>query len=285
MQVYQRYNDPLKRARLRQYLNEGWQRWNMPVLAGIGQQLLHVSLFLFLWGLFVVVLNINTRVSVCTGIPVILCSLLYIFAGCAPIMDPQSPYQAPSSGALWFYVQRIARRRYYNSRDDGAHLPVSSNMAMGQMQLAMEETEERKSRDGRAIQWLVGRMPEDAEMDSLVQAIPNSLNMGWGLKVWEQIMCHSGIPIAVPPPSPLPNNTSALSLTPNSPDAYPHSAITHFQEEDIGHELRIRVAHLLETCKTRSIFQNVEAWRRRTRACVETMVSLVCCANSDAELE
>jgi len=128
-------------------------------------------------------------------------------------------------------------------------------MAMGQMQLAMEETEERKSRDGRAIQWLVGRMTEDAEMDSLVQAIPNSLNMGWGLKVWEQIMCHSGIPIAVPPPSPLPNNTSALSLTPNSPDAYPHSAITHFQEEDIGHELRIRVAHLLETCKTAVFFK------------------------------
>jgi hypothetical protein len=155
-------------------------------------------------------------------------------------------------------------------------------MAEAQMQLAMNGTEERKGRDGRAIRWLLGKMTEDAEVDSLVKAIPNSLNMGWGLKVWKQVM---RIPSAVPPPSPLPNTTSAFSLTPNSLNAYPHSAITRLQEGNIGHKLRIRVAHLLETCKTRSIFQNDEAWRRRTRACLEAVVSLVCCAESDAELE
>jgi Family of unknown function (DUF6535) len=283
MQVYQKYKDPLKIARIRQFLNEGWQRWNMPVLAGIGQQLLHISLFFFLWGLFVDVLNIDTLVSSCTGVLVTLCSLIYILVGCAPIIDPQSPYQAPFSGALWFYLHGFGGRQHHFSRDCyRSRRPVSSNMAVGQMELAMEETEGRKRRDERAIQWLVKGTTEDAEMDSLVQAIPNSLNMSWGLKIWKQVM-H--IHITKPPPS-LPNNALPLPFKPNFPDAYPYSAITRPQEGDhIGCKLRIRVAHLLETCKTRSIFQDYDAWIRRTRACVETVVSLVCSADSYVELE
>jgi hypothetical protein len=61
MHVFQRYSDPLKSARLRQYLHEGCEGWYMPVVAEAVPGLLHVSLFLFFVGLCDLVLNINTR--------------------------------------------------------------------------------------------------------------------------------------------------------------------------------------------------------------------------------
>jgi hypothetical protein len=55
------------------------------------------------------------------------------------------------------------------------------------MQLAMEETEERKGRDERGIRWLVGNLTEDAEMDSFLATIPGSFNGEWGEEVWRKV--------------------------------------------------------------------------------------------------
>ena len=51
MHVFQRYSDPQKSARMRQYLNDGSERWYMPIAAEAVPGLLHVSLFLFFAGL------------------------------------------------------------------------------------------------------------------------------------------------------------------------------------------------------------------------------------------
>ncbi|KAH9170795.1 hypothetical protein EDB89DRAFT_2230425 [Lactarius sanguifluus] len=51
MHVFQRYSNLLESARLRQYLYEGAEGWNMPVVAGSVPGLVHVSLFLFSLGL------------------------------------------------------------------------------------------------------------------------------------------------------------------------------------------------------------------------------------------
>ncbi|KAH9988460.1 hypothetical protein BJV74DRAFT_951475 [Russula compacta] len=48
-------------------------------------------------------------------------------------------------------------------------------------------------------------------------------------------------------------------------------------------ELSGRVAHLLETCKNRALFASEELWWKRTRACIETTVSLACCANAQID--
>src|SRR6266702_4611758 len=47
MHVFQRYSNPLKSTRLRQYLYEGVEGWYMPVVAESVPGLVHVSLFLF----------------------------------------------------------------------------------------------------------------------------------------------------------------------------------------------------------------------------------------------
>src|SRR5712671_7161629 len=165
MQVFQRYSDPLKSARLRQYLQEGSEGWYMPVIAETVPALLHVSLFLFFIGLCDTVLNINTAVEISTTVPIEITVLVYIFTLVAPVIYPQSPYQNSFSGLIWYLIQKLHGRRYKDRDSNGALKSLSSNMAQGQMQLAMEETEARKCRDEQAVQWLVGNMTEDGEME------------------------------------------------------------------------------------------------------------------------
>ncbi|KAI9457063.1 hypothetical protein F5148DRAFT_1287770 [Russula earlei] len=185
MHVFQRYSDPLKSARLRQYLHEGSEKWYMPVVAEALPGLLHVSLFLFFVGLGDFVLNINITVGQSTIVPIGLCGSLYVFAIFAPVMYPQSPYQNSFSGLVWYLVQRLHGRKYKDR--DGSSKSVSANMSQGQMQLAMEETNERMKRDQEAIRWLVDNLTEETEMESLVAAIPGSFNAKWGRDVWKRI--------------------------------------------------------------------------------------------------
>jgi len=185
MHVFQRYSDPLKSARLRQYLYEGAEGWYMPVLAESVPGLLHVSLFLFFLGLGDLVSGLNIKVAITTITPIVICTVLYIFTTFAPALYPQSPYQNSFSGLIWYITQTFWGRRYQDR--DGEMKSVSGNLAQGQMQLAMEETKERIERDARSIRWLVHGLTEEAEMESLVMTIPGSLNVEWGMEVWKRL--------------------------------------------------------------------------------------------------
>jgi len=187
MHVFQRYSDPLKSARLRQYLHEGCEKWYMPVVAEAVPGLLHVSLFLFLVGLGDFILNINTTVGLCTVVPIGFIGLLYIFTVFASVIYPQSPYQNSFSALIWHLIQRLRGRTYKNQGPESASKPVSPNMSERQMQLAMAESGERKKRDGRAIRWLADSLTEETEMELFVVAIPGSFNTEWGLEVWKGI--------------------------------------------------------------------------------------------------
>jgi hypothetical protein len=48
----------------------------------------------------------------------------------------------------------------------------------------MEDTEERKKRDVRAIRWLVDKAAVNAEMEPFILAIPGTINTEWGREVW-----------------------------------------------------------------------------------------------------
>ncbi|KAI0251660.1 hypothetical protein BJV78DRAFT_1125927, partial [Lactifluus subvellereus] len=98
MHVFQRYSDPLKSARLRQYLHDGSEGWYMPMVAEAVPGLVHVSLFLFLIGLGDSLLNINTTVGLSTTIPIGISGLFYVFMMFAPIIYPKSPYRNSFSG-------------------------------------------------------------------------------------------------------------------------------------------------------------------------------------------
>ena len=322
MHVFQRYGDPLKSARIRQYLHEGSDGWYMPVIAEAVPGVLHVSVFLFFVGLVDFVLKINTTVGLTTAAPIGICGLLYIFTTFAPVIYPQSPYQNSFSGLIWYLFQTLRVRKYKDR--DGESKSVNTNMVQGQMQLAMEETVDRIRRDADAIRWLVENMTEDSEMELLAMTIPGSFNTEWGTIVWKKVSeiiedgnknivddeYAAGQLADTNSPTPLPiirrsshtniigsvfgpitrpvrtciaggssTNTTLPWQTPDAPTANP-SIVASVQGDTLVRELSIRISHLLESCKNRSLFASDELWRRRTRACVETAASLVFCADA-----
>jgi Family of unknown function (DUF6535) len=316
MHVFQRYGDALKSSRLRHYLFEGCERWNMPRVAEAVPGLLHISLFLFFAGLSDSLLNINTKVALSTIVPISVSGLLYVFAIFAPIIYPQSPYQNIFSDIIWYLVQTSRGRRFRDHESDGEMKPVSANMARGQMQLAMEETAARKGRDVGATRWLIDNLTEDAEMEKFLSAIPCSFNTDWGVEVWKRLDEHhdsedQGRDEAVarprrdtmthqpssswsirgfirpilrlvrkPTPRHPPTHATTRSPVPHPPNVGPHSTTAHIQGENVVHELSTRVARSLDICKNRGLFANDDLWRKRTRPCIEATASLICCTNA-----
>jgi hypothetical protein len=304
MHIFQRYSDPLRSARIRQYLYEGSERWYMPIAAEAVPAFLHVSLLLFFVGLGDSTLNINTTIGLNTIVPISLCGMLYIFTTLAPVIFPQSPYQTSFSGAIWYTIQK-SRGRIFKDRD-GESKSVGTNMAQGQMQLSMEETNERKGRDGRAIRWLLDNLTEDAEIESLAMSIPGSFNGEWSLEVWAELsrLKEDDTPVVAQRSSRLRTIPNVLGLIPHpfrtcTTRRSPRNALIHRRGLDLANihrpivttsaherntirELCGRIGLLFDTCKNRAVFASDELWRRRARACVEATASLVCYA--DVEL-
>jgi hypothetical protein len=187
MHVFQRYSNPLKGARLRQYLYEGVEGWYMPRVARSVPGLVHISLVLFFAGLVDSLLATYTTVGVTTTIPIAICGSLYIFSTFAPAINPQCPFRNPFSGLIWYLKQKVHPRSYLDRGSGGTIKAVGSNLSEGQIQLAMEENGERKDRDVRAVQWLIHNRTEDDEMESFVMAIPGAFTSQWGIDVWKKV--------------------------------------------------------------------------------------------------
>ena len=316
MHVFQRYSNPLKSARLREYLYEGVEGWYMPLLAESVPGLVHVSLILFFIGLGDTLLSLNTTVGITTIIPIALCGLLYVLSTFAPIINPQSPFQNPFSGLIWYLKQKVHPRRYLDRASVRPLKAVSSDLSQAQMQLAMEENDGRKDRDVRAIRWLIDNRTEDDEMESFVIAIPGSFTSKWGNDVWRTVSED----MEVTPNAPTDRSQSATNLTmlalphhhssPPLRARHPHcffhplgrifgiriangtphdmtatSLTTRLPSDsqtldDVAiYDLCKRVRHLIVTCNNHSIFTTKELWLKRVRGCVETVASLVVCAN------
>ncbi|KAH8983280.1 hypothetical protein EDB92DRAFT_1951685 [Lactarius akahatsu] len=306
MHVFQRYSNPLKSARLRQYLYEGAEGWYMPAVAESVPGLVHVSLFLFFVGLCNSLFALNVTIGITTVVLITVCALLYVFSTFTAIVNPQSPFQTPFSRAVWYLMQWVHPRSF--SDRDGAPKIVSSHMSEGRAQLAMEENEQRQDRDVRAIRWLIDTSTEDDEMESFVMAMPGTFTSKRGVEVWSEVSKvkpyedtnpRSNGPHLTARPrhsSPLPprayqprnflhpfardpgaNGTHYMTMVQSIPHAPngPHTAM---------YDLCKRVRHLVDTCNNRSQFATDELWRRRSRGCVETVASLVFYADIELEL-
>ena len=265
----------------------------MPMVAEAVPGFLHTSLFLFFVGLGDSLLNINTKVALSTIVPIGISGLLYILITFVPIIYPKSPYRNSFSRIFCYLFQKSRGRKLKDRRPDGEMKSVGTDMAQGQMQLAMEETEARKDRDVQAIRWLIDNLTEDAEMERFLSAIPGSFNTDWGAEVWKRVgeyhesddqsrsilrpIIHL-VRKLVPYHSPTPTTCPPV---PNQNNVHPHSTTAHIQGEDVVHELSTRVARSVEICKNRKRFSNNDdLWQKRTRACIEATAPLVCCANA-----
>jgi hypothetical protein len=277
--VFQRDSDPLKSARLRQYLREGFDQLHLPAVDETIPGLLHLSLFLFFLGLGESLLDINATVGLTTIVPIGFSALIYVFTIFAPIIYPQSPYQNLFSGVIWYLFQKLPGRQ---NRNRGSWKPPTTNIAEGQMQRAMDETEDRNARDGRAIQWLIDNQTEDADIEKLLMAIPGSFNSEWGLEVWRKISHMIEPRTPFDPPSHYPP-TDAMSYppAPYPPTICPHPG-TITEGERIIRELITRYARFLRTLENHSPFTSDDLKRRRklARAFIGTTATLLFFANA-----
>ncbi|KAH8985736.1 hypothetical protein EDB86DRAFT_2832958 [Lactarius hatsudake] len=265
MQVFQRYDHPLKRARFRQFFFEGADRmWN---LAEAAPRLIHVSVFLFFLGLGDSMLNTNTAVGITTIVLICLGGLFYLYSVSAHLKNMQSPYQTLISRPIFILMQKLLSP-YYDSRFLRKRR-TPTNIEAYQEELVMEETEERKERDVRAVRWLVDNTTVNAEMEPLVLAIPDTFNTEWGREVWMDVSSQR-------PSDPDKSGTQ----TDRSPAGGQHTLTHHssrFLERTNIYTICRSLCHLFETCNSHSYFANEEARRRRMRACVEAAAALVCC--------
>ncbi|KAH9074320.1 hypothetical protein EDB83DRAFT_2549766 [Lactarius deliciosus] len=263
--VFQQYDHPLKRARFRQFFFEGAD--GMRTLAGAVQRLIQLSLFCFFLGLGDSMLNTNTTVGVTTIIPICVCGSLYLYSVSAPLRNLQSPHQNLFSRLIFFLMQKFPRPYFFDVRLlRNKCTPMS--IEEYQEELVMEEIE-RKKRDVRAIQWLVGNTAATGEMEPLVLAIPGAFNTEWGREVWEDVSSQG--------PSD-PTSDSQQNRSPTGRVSLKHHPSQFLEGTAVGAICRC-VRYLCETCSNRSYFPNEEARRRRMRACVEAAASLVCCIN------
>ena len=260
MQVFQRYDHPLKRARFRQFFIEGAR--SMRMTAVVVPSLIHVLLALFFVGLADSMLNSNTAVGVVTTITVCLSASFYLYSVLAHLRSLHSPYQT----LILRQIQKLLPPYSYNHflRKQRTHTSIED--------LVMEDTGERKDRDVRAIPWLVDSAAAKAEMEPLVLAIPGTFNTEWGRSVWMDV-------------------SSQGRSDPDTSKSHDHSpaggrvSLMHqhhsprFLEGTAGDTICRSVRYLFETCRNHSAFANEDARRRRMRACVEAAASLVCCVH------
>ena len=149
MRVFQQSSNPLKTARIRQFLFEGAER--LPTVAEFVPGLIHISLILFFWGLGDVVFQIDKTVFITTVVPILVCVCLYIHCVVKSIRNPQSPFRTPFSGFIWFLIQKLPRRPHYSRSLHKEAKPTS--IEVRQERYAMDDNPSRQGRDVRAFQW------------------------------------------------------------------------------------------------------------------------------------
>ncbi|KAH9059228.1 hypothetical protein EDB87DRAFT_819810 [Lactarius vividus] len=256
MQVFQRYDHPLKRARFRQFYFEGAKR--IQLMADTVPILMHFSLFLFFGGLGDFMLSFDRTVGVATIVPAYACGVFYLSDALARLIDPRSPNHSPILRRVLIWVQNFPRG-YFNSRRLS-----SMSLEAYRERLVMSESKGRKSRDVRALQWLVNNTAVKADVEPLALAIPGSFNTEWGREVWRDVSSQGGSHADMSGHSPA---SSRVSLSPIS---------QHSLEEAAVNTVSQCVRYLFETCNNHNHFESDDARRRRMRACVDAAASLVC---------
>ena len=284
MHVFQRYNHPLKRARIRQFLYEGAETWYMPVVVEAVPALIHISLFLFFLGLADFLFNLNTSTATATTVTIVLCAILYLWSIIAPVHDPQSPYQSPLSGIFWLLFQLIRRRTHRDHSTGGEQKRISTHMTEGRVQLAMNESNDRKKRDARAIRWVIDNLTEDSELEPFVLGIPGSLSSTWGKGVWETVAKGEETGnVQVLSPAIDDPELALVPLNSGHPIVQPATGAVYAQRESSLHDLGSRITRLLRTCTDPGILPTEDARRKRAHACVDASLSLVLSMEHDWE--
>ncbi|KAF9021769.1 hypothetical protein BDZ89DRAFT_228814 [Hymenopellis radicata] len=85
---------PRHRARTRQFRNDSFQKWNVPLIIGLLPVLMHLSLGIFFVGLVIYLHNLSGIIAACIGG---LAFLVYFSSNLLPLFSPDCLYRSPLS--------------------------------------------------------------------------------------------------------------------------------------------------------------------------------------------
>ena len=99
-----------RRARMRMYLHEGIEKFNMANIIDGVPALLHLALFTFLLGLVFFIQPISVPIAITSIIILVISVIAYLFATFLPLFAFDSPIQTPLTSVIW---QRSVIRVFY----------------------------------------------------------------------------------------------------------------------------------------------------------------------------
>ncbi|KAJ3818608.1 hypothetical protein F5880DRAFT_1216760 [Lentinula raphanica] len=106
---------PRERAFIRQFRFDGLKTWKVQAIISILPVLLHLSLVLFLIGLVIFLIPLNTSIAYVTGVITVVIIVSYLAATFLPLYIVQCPYRTIFSDLL-YYISRPLRVSYYRLR-------------------------------------------------------------------------------------------------------------------------------------------------------------------------
>jgi hypothetical protein len=113
---YTQSGPPRKRARIREYMFEGVEKFRLRRAIGTIPFLLHISVFLFFAGLIDLLLPINTVVAYSALGCVAAFAFAYVILTFLPILHPKCPYRTPLSGITYISFQLFASSLFWAAK-------------------------------------------------------------------------------------------------------------------------------------------------------------------------
>lgn len=186
---------PQDRARISAYLNQGIKKYKMAAIVETIPLLLHISLFLFFFGLVAFLVPVNPLLQYLILAILICCCFLYLLVTTLPIFDLSCPYWTPLSNRYWTIFRKL---NLLHRRDaDGNELPVPSHMSVARELAAIQITPERDQRDLKSMCWTLNALREDNEFEPFVEVIPSVVSgFDYSAKwLMDSLMHHDDISI------------------------------------------------------------------------------------------
>ncbi|KAF8798272.1 hypothetical protein BYT27DRAFT_7218537 [Phlegmacium glaucopus] len=257
LQLFQRLSGSLERSRMRQYLFHGLSTNHMSLVVECIPAFIHISLFLFFVGLAENLFATNHAVGITTITIMGFCAVFYISCSVFPILYPQTPFHTPLSNVFWRMGQIIRPRKHSDRNTEGKVVAVSSDMAMGRLQLAMSHSNNRMERDTEAIRWALSKITEDSEFEPFASGIGGSMVTPWGEDIWKSIFGEN----------------------PRNMPSTPHNTV---MASNTVQTLKIRIESLLRSVST---FSDQQTRFTRACVCIDALASLTLGFNAKLELD
>jgi len=175
-----------KRARTREYLFEGVQKFGLSRAVYAIPALLHVAVFLFFAGLVDFLFSVDTTVGRVIWGVVGFFGCIYIILTFLPNVRPNCPYRTPLSldALKWFLVALTAPAflaihglRCFMPGDKFTKARERFQRSVKSLQWTMPDAVEslQAEIDQRALRWAVETVDDDGDIETLIEGIPEFL--------------------------------------------------------------------------------------------------------------